>query len=94
MKSIQDVISEILAEKLGKYRNNCPSDITDKVFLEIENEEDYYNVYQAAVAFKKNQQAVNQYIGKYIREYWNLENTGRCSSPKSKLIKSYEKHRN
>ena len=85
---MKDAVKEILDTKLKHLRNNCPENITDLVFLEIEKS--YLPVYKS----NKNTSSINRLIGKYIREYWDLKNLGRCNNPKSTLIKSYEKHSN
>jgi hypothetical protein len=85
------VIKEILDTKLNHFRHKCPIDITDLVFLEIEKS--YLPRYESAINHK-GANTINIFIGKFIREYWNLENLGRCNSPRSRLITSYEKHSN
>jgi len=85
------VIREILNTILKHYRNNCPMNITDLVFLEIEKS--YMKKYELAVKFK-GIDTINKYIGKYIKQYWDLKNLGRCNAPQSKLISSYEEHSN
>jgi len=84
-------ITEILDTKFKHLRRNCPTDITDLVFLEIEKS--YMPFYELAVKHK-GADPINQFIGKTVREHWDLKNLGRCNSPKSKLITSYEKHSN
>jgi hypothetical protein len=88
---MKDVIKEILDTKLNHYRYKCPIDITDLVFMEIEKS--YLQRYESAATYK-GADTINKYIGKVIREYWNLANLGRCNSPRSRLITSYEKHSN
>jgi len=36
---------------------------------------------------------INQAIGKKVKEIFNLENDGTCSTPKSRLINSYTYHK-
>jgi hypothetical protein len=85
------IIKKILDTKLQHLRGNCPEDITDLVFLEIEKS--FISDYNAAVSYKDSE-TINQFIGKFIRKHWDLENAGRCNNPKSRLILSYEKHSN
>ena len=88
---MQFTVKEILDTKLKYYRRNCPEDITDLVFLEIEKS--YLPAYENSIKYKGSD-SINKFIGKYIRQYWDLKNLGRCNNPKSKLISSYEKHSN
>lgn len=84
-------ICEILDTKLKQFRRNCPQDITDLVFLEIEKS--YMPTYNNAIKLK-GVDHINQFIGKTVKEHWDLKNLGRCNHPKSKLITSYELHSN
>lgn len=87
----KDLVEKILEDDLKEYRRNCPDDITDRLFCLIE--EKYMGNYNFLIS-KKPKDIVNKLIGKYIREYWSLENTGRCKNPRSRLINSYERHSN
>ncbi len=84
---ISNIVFDILDMKLNHYSSNCPFNITDLVFLEIEKHylDEYYG-------FPKNY--INRQIGKLVREHWQLKNLGRHKHPKSALIKSYEIHSN
>jgi hypothetical protein len=88
---MKEVVEKILDSTLRHFRGNCPLDITDLVFLEIEKS--FLSKYEGAVKYK-GADSINKFIGKLVREYWNLKNEGRCNTPKSKLITSYEKHSN
>ena len=88
---MKSVIEKILDTKLKHLRRNCPKNITDLVFLEIEKS--YLPSYENAIKYKGSD-TINRFIGKYIRQYWNLNNLGRHNNPVSYLIKSYEKHSN
>ena len=82
-------IDGIMDNQLRSLRRKCPANITDLVFLEIEkNYMKEYNNLDSQVGY------VNSIIGKHIREHWSLKKTGRCNSPQSTLIKSYEEHSN
>jgi hypothetical protein len=88
---IENTLISILDGKFNHYRMNRPENLTDLVFLEIE--ENYMSVYEGFVNLKGKDTA-NKFIGKFIRKYWDLKNDGRCNSPHSRLIDSYEKHSN
>ena len=88
---MQSTVKEILDTKLNYLKRNCPENITDLVFLEIEN--CYLPTYENAISYK-GADTINKFIGKFIRQYWDLKNLGRCNNPKSRLISSYEKHSN
>jgi len=85
------IVKQILGTKLKHLNNRCPEDITDLVFLEIEKF--YLAAYENSVKYK-GVDTINKFIGKLIRQHWDLKNLGRCNNPKSRLISSYEKHSN
>lgn len=87
--SASDLAKHILDNDLSGLKKNVPSEITDLVFLKIE--ERYLKEYEAACS-RKGKDQVNKIIGKTVREYWGLQNNGKCVSPRSKLISSYERH--
>jgi len=88
---MEQFINEIMDTKLNHLRRSCPRNITDLVFLEIEI--NYMRQYELGIKYK-GADTINKYIGKYIRKYWGLKNLGRCNTPVSKLISSYEEHSN
>jgi len=88
---MKHIIVVILNDKLRKYRCSCPHNITDLVFLEIEKT--YKREYDAACE-QKGQDNINRIIGKWIKDEWGLQNIGRCDTPVSELITSYEMHSN
>lgn len=88
---MKQFITDILDTKLKQFRRNCPQDITDLVFLEIEKS--HMPFYELAVK-NKDKDTINKFIGKTVREHWNLKNLGRENHPQSRLIDSYEKHSN
>ena len=90
---IKNIIMEILNTHLKMYKNACPENITDLVFLEIEKNKKYLDIYGDFVN-RTGRGNINKQIGKFIREYWDLKNLGRCNFPQSSLISSYEKHSN
>jgi hypothetical protein len=93
LEPIEDLVQDILTG----YAAPWPTDITDKVFLDIEEDESRQQRYWSIVReldgqAKKGQQIVNQYIGKRVKLLTTGVNRGRCYSPRSSLIKSYERH--
>jgi hypothetical protein len=90
-------IGTVVEGILDRHTRPWPRDITDKVFLEIERDQRNLQRYSGVVAEldrqgKKGQQIVNQYIGKLVKLLTTGVNRGRCYSPRSSLIKSYERH--
>ena len=80
-------IKDHVEKTLRKISKPYPRDITDQVFLTIENGEKllhYYKVYAG-----ENIGAANKYIGKMVRLLSGLRDIRPCRSPKSSLIKSY-----
>ena len=72
--------------------NNFITDITDHVFLNIERNDDLMREYMSNVGLYKLE-PVNIAIGKKVKELLNLENNGESNEPKSRLIKSYTRHK-
>ena len=82
---------------LNDYQELWPTDITDQVFCAIEEDPERLKLYWRVVRElnaqgKKGQQVVNQYIGRRVSQLTTGVNRDRCYSPRSSLIKSYEKH--
>ena len=68
-------------------------DITDYVFLAIQNDKELMSDYQTNVN-RNGLQEVNMAIGDKIKTLLNLENDdGENKNPKSHLIKSYTYHK-
>ena len=67
-------------------------DITDHVFLSIQNNETLMRAYQTQVN-KNSLLPVNQAIGLKVKEIFDLENDGKCNKPKSSLIKVFALHK-
>jgi hypothetical protein len=65
-------------------------EITDQVFLMIENDKFLFQEYLRLVSDTKLD-TVNQIIGKKVKERYKLHNLTRRDRPKSKLIKSHQK---
>jgi hypothetical protein len=85
------IVEEILDTKLKRFKYNCPLDITDLVFLEIEKS--YLTLYEARVK-SKGKTYINRIIGAKIKDYWRLDNGSVCKHPKSRLIGRYLEHSN
>jgi len=93
LEKIEGVVREILEG----YDELWPTDITDQVFCAIEEDPERLRLYWEIVedlnaVGKKGQQVVNQYIGRRVQQLTTGVNRGRCYSPASSLIKSYERH--
>lgn len=73
--------------------NRLAGEITDRVFLMIENDNELMQEYQKLVASGTNRYGLNSSLGKQTRVKFNLENNGICTKPKSTLIKSYTRHK-
>ncbi|MGI6741225.1 MAG: hypothetical protein ACOX7C_07075 [Brevefilum sp.] len=82
-EDIEDLINRILKEFASPY----PEDITDQVFLKIENTPEYLRLYRLFTG--TNVSSANPMIGKMVKEITGLKVKGTCRKPKSKLIKSY-----
>lgn len=89
--TIDNYINEVLA-LFSKGKVSITEDITDRVFLMIQKNPQLYREYQDLIATGTSKQGLNARLGKKIREYFCLQNVGRCHNPKSRLIKSYERH--
>ena len=90
-------IEHLVQTILGGHAAPWPPDITDEVFVEIEQSLNWMKLYRGVVEEldsqgKRGKQIVNQYIGRRVKLLTTGVNRGRCYSPRSSLIKSYEKH--
>ncbi len=82
MSAITDFTNEVL--------DRFSEEITDQVFLLIENDRDLFQRYLRLVSDTKLD-TVNQTIGKLVKDRYNLHNLNtRENEPKSKLIKSHQ----
>ncbi|MBI5877383.1 MAG: hypothetical protein HZB53_07015 [Chloroflexi bacterium] len=86
-----DELIGVVDYNLRTFRGRYPIDVTDQVFVAIETNPSQLRLYKSAVK-EKGQDVVNKRIGKLVKKLTGLNNLGRCNSPRSKLIKSYEKH--
>jgi len=85
------VLEHLVEEVILNISITDVTDITDRVFLKIEHNQELIARYKN-LCKDRSFDSVNREIGKYIRKYLSLTNIGRENSPKSTLIKSYEKH--
>ena len=90
-------VERLVEDSLRDFGERWPADITDRVFLAIEEHPDRLCRYHHVVDTldrqgKKGAQLVNQYIGRRVKQCTTGVNRGRCYSPRSSLIKSYETH--
>lgn len=76
------------AEKIVK---DFMGNITDHVFLNIQNNEVLMREYQTQV-HQHSLQSVNTAIGKKVKEIFELQDNDKSNQPISWLIKSYMKH--
>lgn len=99
IKFVKMLVEFILDNQLNHLRSHCPKDVTDLVFLEIEN--NYGSVYGTIlIEYAKSQNrkirdaedTIRQTIGKHVKDYWNLTNGVVCNDPKSILINNYTEH--
>ena len=93
LEDLEDLVQAIL----GGHAAPWPPDITDEVFLAIERSPNWMRHYRGVVEEldaqgKRGKQVVNQYIGRRVKLLTTGVNRGRCYSPRSSLIKSYQKH--
>lgn len=72
--------------------NNFIKDITDYIFLSIEQDDEKMREYLTNVN-RFGLDTLNKAIGLKIKECLNLENDGENTKPQSRLIKSYTRHK-
>jgi len=77
--------------------NEFSKDITDRVFLMIQNDADLMHAYLDMVrnGDVKTIDKLNQSIGEAVKNYFNLENDGKVTGKKvkSSIIRYYTKHK-
>lgn len=86
-----EFIREVLM-RLSQDRVEDTEDITDRAFLMIQSNGHLQQWYDELSVGEKARHALNRRLGRKIREHFSLQNTGRCHNPKSRLIRSYERH--
>lgn len=74
-----------------KVTDKFNEELTDLIFLYIENDAELMHDYLRLVS-DKDLDTVNKALGRKIKEKFGVENLERSNNPKSKLIKSYTKH--
>jgi len=72
---------------------NFITDITDYVFLAIEQNDKLMREYMTNVN-RYGLDTLNKAIGLAVKEQLNLENDGENDKPQSRLIKIYTRHKN
>ena len=83
-------------EFIKKVLNKFTDDITDKVFLMIQEDKDLMKEYLDLLDRHKNNidlDTLNSNIGKSIRIYLNLDNIYESREPKSTLIRTFMRHK-
>lgn len=83
IEEMDDMITAILRE----YQDKWPVDITDRVFLAIENDPDKRKRYETYS--DGDYGTANSQIGAFIRDFTGLTAIGVNTNPKSTLIKTY-----
>ena len=78
-------------EYAEKIVENFMENITDHVFLNIQNNEALMREYQSQV-HQHSLQSINTAIGKKVKEIFELQNKSESNQPASWLIKSYMKY--
>jgi len=69
-------------------------DITNRIFLMIENDPELMDKYSSLVGDdKKIKDNLNTELGKAIKKKYNLENIKENKNPESSLIESYTEHK-
>jgi len=86
-----EFIREVLT-RLNQGDVGDTEDITDRGFLLVQSDRHLQQWYDELSVDEKARHALNSRLGRRIREHFSLQNTGRCHNPKSRLIKSYERH--
>ena len=84
-----DMTPDDYAEKVVR---DFMRNITDHVFLNIQNNEELMREYQKRVN-ENSLQAVNTAIGKKVKDVFELENDVQCTTPKSWLIQGFTLHK-
>lgn len=81
---------------LRKTLNQFADDITDKVFLLIQNDQKLMTEYLMLISQDGSKSAarkINGEIGKAVKAAFKLGNCGKCNKPKSSLIQDeYTRH--
>ena len=85
-------IKSYIDKVIKSFNEKISEDVTDRVFLMIEHNEELMKEYREIAYDDKLKRGLNSRLGRLIREEFHLKNIGRCYTPRSKLIRSYERH--
>lgn len=72
---------------------NFYRDLTDQLFMYIENNKELSDQYENLIAKYKNKDIINQDLGLLFKELFEVDNLERNYAPKSNLIKSFTQHK-
>lgn len=81
---------------MKKVLDQFTKDITDKIFLMIQNDNKLMGKYLDLLDRHKENIALdtlNSNIGKYIKNRLNLDDINECKNPKSTLIRTFMRHK-
>lgn len=82
-----DEFADVIDAILNTYKTRWPGNITDLVFLAIEQNPYYLKRYHE---FADGDYATtNKMIGRYVKEYTGMKIVKEMDKPQSKLIKTY-----
>jgi|GEM_PF-453686 len=87
---------DIMKQFMDTVLNKFTEDITDKIFLMIQNDHDLMAEYLDLLDKHKDNidlKTLNSNIGKYIKESFSLDNLSESTEPKSTLIRTFTKHK-
>lgn len=84
--------SDLKTEKLGKkLLSRFTRQLTDQVFLFLQQDPELYQEYQALVR-ESSSNGVNSVLGRMITEAYDLVNLNKETHPQSPLLKKYTRH--
>jgi len=89
LKQIKSIVEDIVAD-IERSNGHYPTDVIDRVFLEIEN--NYMQEYDSWITLPNgasNEHSVNPYIGSLVSRITGLKVLAYPVKPNSKLIKGY-----
>lgn len=85
-------MEQFIKKVLSRFTDN----ITDRIFLMIQNDSELMGEYLNLLDRHKENidlDTLNSNIGKYIKNYLNLDNIGESKKPKSTLIRTFTRHK-
>lgn len=80
-------MEDLVVEILRGFKRPYPRDITDQVFLVIENDSHKRRRYE--IFSHDDIPTANTWIGRVVCDHTGLKAKGKCTTPKSTLIKSF-----